>query len=188
MIVLELVAVWLLVDFASGFAHWAEDSYGTETTPVIGRWVVVPNLLHHRDALAFVPKSWIASSWDLVTAGIAIVAIAALAGVLTWHVVLFALLGANANQVHKWNHMRSASVPLPVRVLQRLHLLQSSRHHAGHHRGTKDTHYCVITNLLNPVLDRVGWWRMLERLLAPVLGSPRPQLGRLPHAVNGSPT
>jgi hypothetical protein len=31
--------------------------------------------------------------------------------------------------------------------------------------------------MLNPVLDGLGFWRMLERLLVPVLGLPRPQLG-----------
>jgi ubiquitin-conjugating enzyme E2 variant len=115
-IVLELVAVWLLADFVSGVVHWAEDSYGTETTPVIGPWVVVPNVLHHRDPLAFVRKSWIASSWDLALVGVVVIAVAGIAGVLTWHVVLFALLGANGNQFHKWNHMRRSSVPAWVRV------------------------------------------------------------------------
>ena len=183
-IALEFVAVWLLVDFVSGVAHWAEDTYGHETTPVIGRWIVTPNLLHHRDGSAFVAKSWFASSWDLAAAGVAIVAAAGLAGALTWHVVLFALLGANANQIHKWNHMARSRVPLAVRVLQRLHLLQTLRHHAQHHSGAKNSHYCVITEFLNPVLDGLGWWRLLERLLAPVLGPPRSQPGlRLPRPV-----
>jgi len=176
-IALELLAVWLLADFVSGVVHWAEDSYGTEATPVIGRWIVRPNLLHHRDAAAFVVKSWLASSWDLAAVGATILAIAGFAGALTWHVGLFALLGANANQIHKWNHMRHSRVPLAISVLQRLRLLQSSRHHAQHHRGTKDSHYCVITEMLNPVLDGLGFWRKLERLLVPIMGLPRPQLG-----------
>ncbi len=173
MVALEFVAVWLLVDFVSGVLHWAEDSYGSETTPVIGRLWVGPNQLHHRDGSAFVGRSWIASSWDLAAAGAAILAAAGLAGVLTWHIGLFVLLGANANQIHKWNHMGHSRVPRVVRALQRLRLLQSPRHHAQHHRGAKDSHYCVITEMLNPLLDRLGWWRMLERLLAPVLGLPR---------------
>jgi hypothetical protein len=187
MIALELVAVLLLVDFVSGVVHWAEDSYCTESTPVIGRWVVVPNLLHHRNGCAFIAKSWIASSWDLAAAGMVIVAVAGLAGALTWHVVLFALLGANANQIHKWNHMPRSSVPPAIRVLQRLHVLQSARHHAQHHRGGKNSHYCVITGMLNPLLDRIGFWRKLEKLLEPVLGLPRPLLdGR--RAEGGEPT
>jgi plasmanylethanolamine desaturase len=176
MIALELVAVWLLADFVSGVVHWAEDSYGRETTPVIGRWVVAPNLLHHRDASAFVRSSWFASSWDLAAVGAMILVAAGLAGMLTWHVALFVLLGANANQIHKWNHTRRSCMPPAVRLLQRLYLLQSPRHHAQHHRGAKDSHYCVITEMLNPLLDRLGWWRMLEKFLAPILGQPRSQL------------
>ena len=175
MIALEIVAVWLLLDFVSGVVHWAEDSYGRETTPVLGRWVVGPNLLHHRNCSAFVRKSWIASSWELAAVGAIILAAAGLAGVLTWHIGLFVLLGANANQIHKWNHMRNSCVPLAVRVMQRLYLLQSPRHHAQHHRGAKDTHYCMITGVLNPLLDRIGWWRRLEKMLVPVLGLPRSQ-------------
>ena len=175
MIAVEFIAVWLLVDFVSGVVHWAEDSYGTENTPVIGRWIVGPNLLHHRNGSEFVRESWIASSWDLALVGAAILAAAGLAGVLTWHVGLFAVLGANANQIHKWNHMRNSSVPLAIRVLRRLCLLQSPRHHAQHHRGTKDSHYCVITMALNPLLDCVGFWRRLEKMLVPVLGFPRSQ-------------
>ena len=179
MFVFEILAVIIAVDFVSGVVHWAEDSYGTASTPVIGRWIVEPNLVHHQDGTAFVRKSWLASSWDLAAVGLAIIGISAAAGALTWHVVLFALLGANANQVHKWNHMRRSEVPAPVRLLQRLRVLQSSRHHAGHHGGTKDSRYCVITEALNPVLDGIGFWRMLEAALAPVLGLPRPQAGVL---------
>ena len=177
MFLIELVAVWLLADFVSGLVHWAEDSYGRETTPVIGRWLVRPNLLHHRNATAFVVNSWLASSWDLAATGAAVLAAASMAGALTWQVGLFVLLGTNANQIHKWNHMPRSRLPAPVRLLQRLRLLQSPGHHAQHHRGAQDSHYCVITDALNPLLDRLGWWRLLEWLLSPVLGSPRLQQG-----------
>ena len=173
MLAVEIAAVVLLADFISGFVHWAEDSYGKETTAVVGPWIVAPNLLHHHDARAFVGKSWIASSWDLLAIGAVIVAGAWLAGALTWHVWLFVLLGANANQIHKWNHMHRSEVPAVARLLRACGLLQSQHHHAAHHRGEKDTRYCVITGVLNPALDALGWWRLLERLLEPLLGTPR---------------
>ena len=168
-----LAATLALVDLVSGLAHWAEDTFGTEATPVLGKWIVTPNLLHHRDGTAFVANSWLKSSWDLLAAAVAIVAIAWSIGMLSWPVWVFAVVGANANQIHKWNHMPRARRPFLIRALQWLRLLQSSRDHVAHHRGEKNSAYCVITPLLNPLLDRMQFWHWLERLTVPTLGAPR---------------
>ncbi len=165
-------AALLAADFVSGLVHWAEDTFGTETTPIVGRWIVAPNVLHHRDAGAFVGKSWFASSWDLALASALIVAAAWAAGWLSPYVVLFALAGANANEIHKWNHA-GGRAPLVARLLWRARLLQTPAQHAAHHGGAKNTAYCVVTPYLNPLLDRLRFWRALERLLVPRLGAPR---------------
>ncbi len=55
-------------------------------------------------------------------------------------------------------------------ALQDAHLLQSAKHHGQHHVGSKDTHYCVVTNLVNPVLDKLRFWRTLEALVSTLLG------------------
>jgi len=172
MLLLEALAVLLAADAVSGLVHWAEDRYWCRTTPVVGRWIVAPNELHHRNGTAFVARSWLDSSWDLLAVGVVTVLAAWALGCLTWHVWLFVLLGINANQFHKWNHMPRRRVPGAVRALQALRILQSGRHHAHHHRGAKDTHYCVITPFLNPLLDRSRFWRRLELLVAP-LAQPR---------------
>ena len=44
-------------------------------------------------------------------------------------------------------------------------LMQGFKHHARHHRAGKDTHYCVMTNYLNPVLERAHFFRSLETLI-----------------------
>ena len=65
--------------------------------------------------------------------------------------------------------------PALVSWLQRLHLLQSPRHHGRHHAGNKDSHYCVITNFLNPLLEEVSFWRRLEGLVERLTGrGPKP--------------
>ncbi len=173
MVVLEALLVVLCVDFLSGLVHWAEDTFWTEDTPLLGRWVVRPNVLHHADGAAFVHDSWLESSWDLALAAWLLLLACAAAGCLTWHAWLFAALGANANQFHKWAHAPRREVPAPVRWLQRLRLLQPPSHHAAHHRGQRNTAYCVVTVLLDPVLDRLGFWRALEALLVPPGGAPR---------------
>lgn len=171
--IIEFLAILVLVDFVSGTVHWAEDTFWSRSTPILGRWIVQPNVLHHRKGTAFVTKGWLASSWDLLLLGILVLLAARALDSLTWHVWLFTLLGINANQIHKWNHMPRHRVPVVVRMLQFVGVLQSLAHHAHHHRGAKNTHYCVITPFLNPLLDRLGFWRFMERMLVPLFSSPR---------------
>jgi len=170
--ILKASAAILAADLASGLVHWAEDTFGTEDTPIIGRWIVAPNVLHHHDATAFVHKGWLASSWDLALLGLSVMAVAWWLGLFGWPVVLLTCVGANANEIHKWNHL-GRRAPAFVRVLWSSRLLQRPGHHAAHHRGQKNTHYCVVTPFLNPVLDGLGCWRGLERLLVPLFGAAR---------------
>lgn len=164
------VLALLLVDFASGLVHWAEDTFFTETTPILGRWIVAPNVLHHRDAGAFVQKGWWASSWDLLLAVLVIGGVASALGHFSWQLALFGLAGANANQIHKWNHLGASRVGPHVRLLWRTGILQRPAHHAQHHAGDKNTRYCVVTPFVNPLLDSLRFWRGLERVLVPLAG------------------
>jgi plasmanylethanolamine desaturase len=172
-IILEASLTIVVVDFISGLVHWMEDTFWTEKTPVVGRWIVRPNALHHQNATAFVRNSWLQSSWDLLLVGLMVLIVAWGIGVLGWQVWLFVFLGVNANQIHKWAHMSGHQVPGVIRMFQRLHLLQSPAHHARHHAQDKNSHYCVVTNLLNPILDYARFWRGLEKLLVPLFGAPR---------------
>ena len=173
MLLLEILAVLLVVDFASGLLHWAEDTYWTESTPVVGRWIVRPNVEHHEDGAAFVRLGYWRSNWDLLLLGGLVVALAWWLDRLTWHVWVFALVGGNANQLHKWGHTPRRDTPALVRWLQAVHVVQSPAHHAGHHGGERNTRYCVVTEILNPVLDGLGFWRALERLFASPRSAPR---------------
>lgn len=170
--ILQVVGALLLVDFLSGLVHWAEDTFGTETTPILGPWVVVPNVLHHRDANAFVDKGWFESNWDLALVGVLVALLAALTGHFGAAVLVFAVAGGNANQIHKWNHVPGRA-PWYVRILWASGLMQRPAQHRAHHRGDKNTSYCVVTPFVNPVLDGIGFWRALERLVVPITGAPR---------------
>ena len=162
MIALEVLITLLVADFVSGIFHWLEDAYGRENWPVAGRLITKPNILHHHDPRYFTRHGWFHSSWLLLLIAGLIVLAAWLCGLLTWHVWLFAALGGNANQIHKWAH-RSPSENGPfISLLQRLRLVQTPHHHAHHHTSPKESHYCVLTNLLNPLLDSIRFWAALE--------------------------
>lgn len=166
---LKLLATVLLADLVAGLVHWAEDAYARPDSRHFGR-IAVDNLVHHARPREFLARSWWQSSRDLVLAGLVVLALAAATGLLTGWVVLFVVLAANANQVHKWAHSSRRELPAPVYWLQRLRLLQTPRHHALHHRGARDSHYCVLTNLLNPVLEALRFWTALEWLVLRTTG------------------
>lgn len=169
----QVVFVILIADFVSGFVHWAEDAYARRDTPIIGRWIGEANIEHHAKPRAFVTRSWWRSSWDLVLTGLIIVSTAWWLKLLTWHVWLFAFVAANANQVHKWAHRAPHENGRIITWLQKLKLIQTQRHHAKHHAAKKNSHYCSITNFLNPILEELEFWSLLERFNARVFGLKR---------------
>lgn len=166
LIFIQICFVILLVDFASGLAHWFEDAYVGVDTPLIGPSVGRLNIIHHHLPRHMVHKTYWQTSWDLIIVAVLLVSIAWLCGMLTWQVCLFAAIGANANEFHKWAHRTRRENGRIVTTLQLLGLVQTPRHHMGHHVNPKTARYCTITNFLNPVLDRIRFWDGLEWLLA----------------------
>lgn len=162
-VLLDIILIVLLVDLASGFVHWLEDSYGRPKWPITGLLITRPNILHHHKPTAFTSNSWLRSADVLLVMAAVIIAVAWALDVLTWQLLLFVAIGVNANEIHKWAHIPAARRYPVVRFLQRLGVLQTPRHHARHHVGSKDSHYCAVTNMVNPVVDALGVWRGLEK-------------------------
>jgi ubiquitin-conjugating enzyme E2 variant len=172
MFFLKLIFTVILADFVSGLVHWLEDAYARPGMPLFGR-IAEENLQHHARPRAFLAKSWWESSHDLLLLGLMTVLLTLTAGIFTGWVLLFVVLTINANQIHKWAHQGPRENPALVTLLQKWQVLQTPREHARHHRGSRDSHYCVITNVLNPVLESVGFWRRMESLIESLLGMRR---------------
>jgi ubiquitin-conjugating enzyme E2 variant len=163
---LKFVATVLAADFVAGMVHWLEDAYVREDTPIVGKYVARPNIIHHHYPRYMVRHSWWQTSFDLVLMSVAMVIGAWLTGLLSWEVWLFAIVSANANEFHKWEHRtRKENGPI-ISFLQDIRILQTAKHHARHHTDPKNSHYCTITNFLNPVLDGMNFWNGLEWALA----------------------
>lgn len=171
LIALQALGVILLADFVAGVGHWLEDAYGSEDTPLVGPLLIKPNIVHHHHPRHFTRLSWWRSSWDLLLVGAAILGFAAWLDALTWHVWLFVGLSINANQVHKWAHMTRAEVGPVVAFLQDYWILQTPRQHALHHTDPKNTHYCPVTNLVNPTLEALRFWDRLEWVVEKLTGA-----------------
>src|SRR5271169_4974927 len=93
-IALRTVRTVFTAEFFAGAVHWFEDAYVREDTPVIGRFVARPNIVHHHYPRYFTRHSWLESSWDLMLFSGVFVAGAWCLGMLTWPVWLFAILSA----------------------------------------------------------------------------------------------
>ena len=70
-----------------------------------------------------------------------------------------------AQEAHRWSHVPPSSQPSFVRRLQACGLLLSSEEHGRHHRSPYAEHYCILFGGLNPLLDRSGIFRWMERIV-----------------------
>lgn len=173
LIFIQIVACVFAAELLAGFVHWLEDSYISEDTPLLGKLVGKPNIVHHHFPRFFTRLSWWQSSWDIVIACGVFLLGAWWLGLLGWQAWFFAFILANANEVHKWAHRTRRENGRVISFFQDLGVLQSARHHAIHHTDPKSTHYCTMTNLLNPLLQWLRFWEILEWLVLRVFGIER---------------
>lgn len=172
-ILVKFLGTLFLADFVAGFIHWLEDAYIREDTFLIGKYVARPNIVHHHYPRYMTRHNWLKTSWDLLLVSAALVTLAWCFGFLTWEVWLFAILSANANEFHKWEHRTRKENGRVISFLQDIRVLQTAKHHARHHTDPKNSHYCTITNVLNPVLDGMRFWDVLEWAIARTTGLER---------------
>jgi ubiquitin-conjugating enzyme E2 variant len=163
---LDFIGTVFSAEFVAGCVHWLEDAYVRDDTPFIGRFVGRPNTIHHHFPRHMTRHNWWQSSWDLMLLASIPVLVAWKLDCLTWQVWLFALVSANANEFHKWSHRTRKENGRLISFLQDALILQTAKHHARHHTDPKNSHYCTITNILNPILDNFRLWDRLEWALA----------------------
>jgi ubiquitin-conjugating enzyme E2 variant len=169
-ILAQLATTVFAAEFAAGFVHWFEDAYVREDTPILGKFMARPNIVHHHYPRYMTRRNWWQSSADLVCFSAFLVIVAACFHFLTWEVWVFAILSANANEIHKWTHRTRKENGPVISFLQDIRMIQTARHHALHHTDPKNSHYCTVTNVLNPVLDGIHLWDRAEWLLARTVG------------------
>lgn len=166
----QIVGTVFAAELAAGAVHWFEDAYVREDTPLVGRFIARPNIVHHHYPRYMTRHNWWQSSFDLLVVSTLLVLTAWAFHLLTWQVWLFAIISTNANEIHKWAHRSRKENGPVISFFQDIGLLQSTRHHALHHTDPKNSHYCTVTNFLNPVLDGTHFWDGLEWILARTFG------------------
>lgn len=171
------IAGYVAADFLSGFVHWLGDSWGSTEMPVLGRNFIRPFRHHHVDQLAITRHDFVATNGNNCICTLFALVPAVLVPVdasQPWRLfalafVMFLTLGVFAtNQFHKWAHMPEP--PRFVQVLQRLWLILPPEHHRVHHTAPYERYFCITAGWLNPILEKVAFFPIVERVVTRVTG------------------
>ena len=170
MIGLTILGAWLLADFATGIVHWAEDKFlDREFKISFLNQLRADNDLHHSKPAALIRYTY----WENINTSapftLPSAAILFAVGAPAW-LCLAVFFGTFANLVHRFSHTPQGRLPKWIRFMQRTGLFISIPHHAKHHFDAKGLvtkenstrHYCPMTNWLNPWLDRLRFFHLLE--------------------------
>lgn len=168
---------WVLADFVSGLVHWVGDTYGSEDTPLFGPWLIKPFRQHH-----LYPRDICTHGLVLAIGNTCTLAVPLHLGVLYLMVTdeevsntraflslalnLFLIAMVATNILHKWAHAEKTN--WVISRLQRSRVFLSPAHHHLHHTKPFDSYYCITNGWLNPLLERIRFFRNLEGTLSAI--------------------
>jgi len=158
----QVFLIILLADLISGIGHWFEDVYGHPDWPILGKYIVKPNIEHHYKPRKFLGSTYLHRNSTSFAAAFIVLSILFTFNWLNWQSILFVAYLSQVNEVHAMSHRRASENPLIVRFFQRIGLVQSSLHHGWHHKAPYDCNYCIMTEYLNPVLYKIRFWGRIE--------------------------
>lgn len=144
----------VLADLISGLVHWSADTFGSESTPIVGRRFIRPFRVHHLNGEDILSRRFIDLNGDVALGVLPLLIAAFLAPApLRLFLVALALCILPTNQIHQWAHR--AQAPRLVRFLQRSRLILRRSDHLLHHTQPYRSHYCITTGWANALFDRV---------------------------------
>ncbi|HEX5704035.1 MAG TPA: fatty acid desaturase CarF family protein [Pyrinomonadaceae bacterium] len=176
-LVVGVPVAWILADFVSGLVHWFADTYGADDTPLFGPWLIKPFRQHHQYARDICTHNLVLTIGNSCT-----VAAPFQAGVLylllsdedvsftkaafSFVFNLFTIAMVATNVLHKWAHAEKTN--WVISRLQRSRVFLSPAHHHLHHTKPFDSNYCITNGWLNPLLEKIHFFRRLEWMLSKV--------------------
>lgn len=169
-----LTAGYLVADALAGGVHWFCDTFFEETTPVLGAGLIQPFREHHRDPLLMTRHGFLeltGSSFRALAPVLVVYLWFFDALSIGWDAFAFAV-GAGTvatNLLHRWAH--DPNPPAIAKMLQRTGLVLTPERHKYHHTAPYLSAYCVTSGWLNPLFERLKFWRRAEAVLV-ALGLP----------------
>ena len=167
-----LLVGYLFADLISGTVHWFCDTFFDDDTPIIGSIIIQPFRDHHVHPQRITSYRFIEQ--DTTNFFIMLLPLAVAfwmgeprpgsVGALFWCCLLLGLATGSfgTNLFHKWAH--EPNPPVVVRWLQRSRLILGPERHQ-HHHSDYSRGFCVTSGWMNPVLDALGFFPRLERVV-----------------------
>lgn len=174
--VLAVLVGYFLSDVASGLVHWATDTWFSERQ--FGRLIAIAREHHthpgHILGYRFLENATLGSAPSALFIGPVAIAIAFAPRSSFLYAVMIVLLLISltllfGTSLHNIGHRKVRSPVL--KVAQKLRLVITPAYHHVHHGGDQTTRYCTVNGWANPLLDRIDFWRRLERLIHRVTGA-----------------
>lgn len=171
LMIATIMASIFLGDFATGVFHWSVDNYGRLETPVFGS-VCAAFQGHHVTPWTITFRSFSNNVYKIAygsVAALTLLAISPADGYLRTFLALFINWWLLSQEFHKYSHMRQ--VPAMISALQDAGIILSRKEHGLHHSSPFESHYCILTGVCNPLLDKSHFFRHLERFFFHMTGT-----------------
>lgn len=161
----QILLGYLGADFFSGLVHFLGDTFGTETTPILGASFIKPFRDHHVDPKGMTKHDFVETSGNNCIVSLPpllfVYHFVSINGSLFRYgfyvfflsLMLFVFI---TNQIHKWAHLEKPGKLLSF--LQNYHLILSPSHHSIHHTAPFNTYYCITVGWLNPILHHLKFF------------------------------
>ena len=155
-------------DLLTGVVHWLEDTYGNPNTKFlgIGKHIVIPNLVHHIRPRELTQGNWFSRIWTSAVFLLLLLGVLWIFNLVTPLICLTFGIAVWGNEIHCWSHRSPKENGKIITFLQEYYIIQSPKHHGFHHFSPYASHFCALTPYLNPILEKVKFWRILEYLLS----------------------
>lgn len=174
----------LYADLISGIVHWLADTYGEITWPIVGIFIHSFRE-HHVDSTKITKYDWIGTNGDncmvvFLTLWIPFVTFKVLEEYFYYKFsnifkscvytfwILQSIFVAVTNQIHKASHQFRPH--WFWKLLQDHHIILTKKTHNIHHVYPFDKNYTITTGWLNPLLNKINFWRSMEYIIEKITG------------------
>ena len=157
-------------DFATGVFHWSVDNYGSLKTPIFGT-VCAAFQGHHVTPWTITFRSFANNVYKICYGTIPALLLLTFSSADPLLRIFFTIFISGwmiSQEFHKFAHMRST--PKSVKILQDMGLILSKKEHGLHHTSPFEGHYCILTGICNPILDKTNFFRYLEVIVYKLTG------------------
>ena len=167
--IIKIITAYLSGDFLVGIFHWIKDTYFSPQTPFIGQKLILPSRLHHIKPRQVTEQSNLSLFINSSTWTLWMLPFLVTSAFDTFYVALFLTIGLN-DVIHKYAHMLDNERPYIINLLQKLYIIQAYDEHHLHHISPHEVNYCPITPYVNVLLEKINFWKFLEKIIELVTG------------------